>query len=85
MVISNAVLAQSAEMGALPTLYAATYPGLEGGTYIGPDGFMEQRGYPTRSGGPARCAQQEGRRAAVGGVGGADGREVPAAGARCPL
>ena len=33
-------------MGALPTLYAATYPGLEGGTYVGPDGFMEQRGAP---------------------------------------
>jgi NAD(P)-dependent dehydrogenase (short-subunit alcohol dehydrogenase family) len=47
MVISNAVMAQSAEMGALPTLYAATQPGLEGGAYIGPDGFMEQRGYPT--------------------------------------
>jgi hypothetical protein len=40
-------MAQSAEMGALPTLYAATQPGLEGGTYIGPDGFMEQRGHPT--------------------------------------
>jgi NAD(P)-dependent dehydrogenase (short-subunit alcohol dehydrogenase family) len=47
MVISNAIMAQSAEMGALPTLYAATQPGLEGGTYIGPDGFMEQRGHPT--------------------------------------
>jgi NAD(P)-dependent dehydrogenase (short-subunit alcohol dehydrogenase family) len=47
MSISNAVWAQSAEMGALPTLYAATYPGLEGGTYVGPDGFMEQRGHPT--------------------------------------
>jgi NAD(P)-dependent dehydrogenase (short-subunit alcohol dehydrogenase family) len=48
MVISNAVWAQSAEMGALPTLYAATYPGLEGATYIGPDGMMEQRGHPTK-------------------------------------
>ncbi len=46
MAISNAVWAQSAEMGALPTLYAATYPALEGGSYIGPDGFMEQRGHP---------------------------------------
>ena len=42
----NKVLAQSAEMGALPTLFAATVPGLQGGDYIGPDGFMEQRGYP---------------------------------------
>jgi NAD(P)-dependent dehydrogenase (short-subunit alcohol dehydrogenase family) len=47
MAISNAIMAQSAEMGALPTLYAATQPGIEGGTYIGPDGLFEQRGYPT--------------------------------------
>jgi NAD(P)-dependent dehydrogenase (short-subunit alcohol dehydrogenase family) len=47
MVASNAVIAQSDEMGALPTLYAATQPGLEGGTYIGPDSFREQRGHPT--------------------------------------
>jgi NAD(P)-dependent dehydrogenase (short-subunit alcohol dehydrogenase family) len=47
MVASNAMIAQSDEMGALPTLYAATQPGLEGGTYIGPDSFREQRGHPT--------------------------------------
>jgi NAD(P)-dependent dehydrogenase (short-subunit alcohol dehydrogenase family) len=46
MSVTNRLVAQSAEMGALPTLYAATYPGLEGGVYIGPDGFLEQRGYP---------------------------------------
>ena len=46
MVVSNAVLAQSAEMGALPQLYAATAPGLEGGDFVGPDGFQEQRGHP---------------------------------------
>jgi NAD(P)-dependent dehydrogenase (short-subunit alcohol dehydrogenase family) len=46
MALTNVVMAQSAEMGALPTLYAATYPDLDGGTYIGPDGFMEQRGHP---------------------------------------
>ena len=46
MKVSNFVIAQSAEMGALPTLYAATYPGLEGGTYVGPDGIGEQRGHP---------------------------------------
>ena len=50
MVVSNRVIAQSAEMGALPPLYAATYPGLEGGAYIGPDGIAEQRGYPKRVG-----------------------------------
>jgi NAD(P)-dependent dehydrogenase (short-subunit alcohol dehydrogenase family) len=37
---------QSAEMGALPTLRAATDPGVLGGQYYGPDGFGEQRGYP---------------------------------------
>jgi NAD(P)-dependent dehydrogenase (short-subunit alcohol dehydrogenase family) len=42
----SSVIAQSAAMGALPTLYAATAPGLPGGSYIGPDGFGEQRGYP---------------------------------------
>ena len=39
-------LFQSAEMGALPTLRAATDPGVVGGQYFGPDGFGEQRGYP---------------------------------------
>ena len=46
MAVTNRLFAQSAEMGALPLLFAATQPGLEGGLYIGPDGFMEQRGYP---------------------------------------
>jgi NAD(P)-dependent dehydrogenase (short-subunit alcohol dehydrogenase family) len=58
MVISNLVVAQSAEMGTLPTLYAATRPGVEGGTYVGPDGFMEQRGYPTAVT-PSRAARDE--------------------------
>ena len=46
MAVGNRIMAQSAEMGALPLLYAATYPGLEGGTYVGPDSFFEQRGNP---------------------------------------
>jgi NAD(P)-dependent dehydrogenase (short-subunit alcohol dehydrogenase family) len=46
MAVGNSIMAQSAEMGALPLLYAATYPGLEGGTYVGPDSFFEQRGHP---------------------------------------
>jgi NAD(P)-dependent dehydrogenase (short-subunit alcohol dehydrogenase family) len=40
------VLSQSAHQGALPTLRAATEPGLRGGEYFGPDGFGEQRGAP---------------------------------------
>ena len=46
MAIGNRLFAQSADMGALPTLYAATYPDLPGGTYVGPGGRSEQRGYP---------------------------------------
>ena len=37
---------QSAAMGALPTIRAAVDPGVSGGEYYGPAGFMEQRGYP---------------------------------------
>ena len=39
-------LFQDADMGALPTLRAATDPDVLGGQYFGPDGFGEQRGYP---------------------------------------
>jgi NAD(P)-dependent dehydrogenase (short-subunit alcohol dehydrogenase family) len=46
MKVSNAVIAQSDEMGALPVLFAATQPGVAGGLYIGPDGVGEQRGHP---------------------------------------
>ena len=42
----NRFVAQSAEDGALPTLYAATED-LPGRTYVGPGGFMEVRGAPT--------------------------------------
>lgn len=39
-------VAQSAERGALPELYAATVPDLPGGSYIGPNGPGGTRGYP---------------------------------------
>lgn len=42
----NGVFAQDIAMGALPTLRAAVEPGLKGGDYFGPNGFMEMRGYP---------------------------------------
>ena len=45
--IGNRLIAQSADMGALPTLYAATVRDLPGGTFVGPGGRKEQRGYPT--------------------------------------
>ena len=38
--------AQSAEMGALPTLRAATDPGATGGQYYGPAGAFQFTGYP---------------------------------------
>lgn len=44
--VTNALVAQSPEQGALPMLYAATAPDVEGGEFIGPDGFNEYRGYP---------------------------------------
>jgi NAD(P)-dependent dehydrogenase (short-subunit alcohol dehydrogenase family) len=58
MRVGNAVIAQSEEMGALPTLYAATEPGLPGGTYAGPDGLAEQRGHP-QAVAPNRAARDE--------------------------
>ena len=45
MAVTNHVVAQSAEMGALPSLYAAVAD-VPSGSFIGPDGFMEQRGHP---------------------------------------
>jgi len=42
----NPILGQSQEMGALPTLFAATSPEIRGGEYVGPDGFLGQAGYP---------------------------------------
>ena len=42
----NNILAQSAERGALPTLCAAVFPELLGGSFIGPNGLMEMRGFP---------------------------------------
>jgi NAD(P)-dependent dehydrogenase (short-subunit alcohol dehydrogenase family) len=46
MRVSNVFLAQSADMGALSVLYAATNPSVEGGSYVGPDGIGEFRGHP---------------------------------------
>jgi hypothetical protein len=45
MADGNRVMAQSDEMGALPTLYAATMD-IPGNSYVGPDGIAEQRGHP---------------------------------------
>jgi len=45
MAVGNRLIAQSAAMGALPTLYAATLP-VPGGSYTGPGGLKELRGHP---------------------------------------
>ena len=46
MAVGNAVFAQSAEAGAWPSLYAATAD-IPSGSYVGPNGFMQQRGKAT--------------------------------------
>jgi NAD(P)-dependent dehydrogenase (short-subunit alcohol dehydrogenase family) len=47
MRVSNRLFAQRVEMGALNQLYAAVDPAAESGSFYGPNGFMENRGYPT--------------------------------------
>jgi hypothetical protein len=59
MSAANRVLAQSAAMGALPEVYAATSPAVRGGDYIGPDGFMGQKGFPQKVGSNSRSYDQE--------------------------
>jgi NAD(P)-dependent dehydrogenase (short-subunit alcohol dehydrogenase family) len=59
MAVGNRVIAQSDEMGALPTLYAATEEGLPGAAYVGPDGFQEQRGHPTLVGRSSRASDAD--------------------------
>ena len=44
----NPIISQAPPMGALPTLYAATSPDVEGGDYFGPDGWLELRGHPKK-------------------------------------
>jgi NAD(P)-dependent dehydrogenase (short-subunit alcohol dehydrogenase family) len=44
----GALFLQPATKGALPVLYAALAKDLKGGEFIGPDGFQEMRGYPTK-------------------------------------
>jgi len=46
MKAANVVLAQSAERGALPMLYAATADDVAGGDYVGPGGLGNMRGAP---------------------------------------
>ncbi len=49
---------QSAAMGALPTLRAATDPAAAGGEYFGPAGLAQVKGYPVRVSSTARSRDQ---------------------------
>ena len=55
MALSNRLLAQTAEMGALPTVYAATQD-LPGASYVGPGGRGEWHGWPTLVGRSAEAS-----------------------------
>jgi NAD(P)-dependent dehydrogenase (short-subunit alcohol dehydrogenase family) len=59
MAVANRVVAQSAEMGALPTLYAATVLDLPSGSFVGPDGLFEGRGYPRVVGAAGRAYDED--------------------------
>jgi NAD(P)-dependent dehydrogenase (short-subunit alcohol dehydrogenase family) len=51
MRLGNGIVAQTAAMGATPTLRATTDPIVRGGEYFGPSGFMELAGPPV----PVEC------------------------------
>ncbi len=53
------LIAQSAEMGALPLLRAATDPKARGGEYYGPGGRIQTKGYPTLARSSARSHDEE--------------------------
>jgi hypothetical protein len=52
------LVGQSAEMGALPILYAATED-IPGASYVGPSGPFESRGFPTLVGRTSRAADEQ--------------------------
>ena len=62
MALGNRIFAQSDEQGTWPTLYAATTPDLPGGSYVGPDGFLEQRGNPKLVGSSAAARDEDAAR-----------------------
>lgn len=61
MELGNRLIAQSDAMGALPQLYAATMPDVDGGQYFGPD-LLEWRGHPRRVGASRRAHDVEAAR-----------------------
>lgn len=61
MEFANRAFAQSAAMGALPSLHAVAAPGVRGGDYYGPDRLFGTRGHPA----PARPSRRARDRAAA--------------------
>jgi len=59
---ANALVGQSAERGAWPLLYAATDPGIDGGEYVGPGGFLNMRGHPERQQSSERSRDEDAAR-----------------------
>ena len=80
MKVGNRLIAQSAEMGALGQLYAATDPAAESGKFYGPHGFMELRGYPVEVQPVAAATSEPTARRLLGRIRAAHGRHLgPAA------
>ena len=73
----SAFIAQNADMGALPTLRAATDPGAQSGQYYGPGGFGEQQGHPKVVALQRTVARRRPPTPAVDGVRRAHRRDVP--------
>ena len=59
---ATSLVGQSVEVGALPLLMAATAPGLDGGTYVGPSGPFELNGPPRVVGLPAQALDEDAAR-----------------------
>jgi NAD(P)-dependent dehydrogenase (short-subunit alcohol dehydrogenase family) len=59
MNLGNVAFGQSADDGALPQLYAATAPDVEGGQFFGPSRMMESRGAPKRVDSTSRSKDPE--------------------------
>ena len=60
--VVDGIFGQSDAMGALPQLYAATMPDVEGNDYWGPDGLLEQRGHPKKVGRTRRASDPDAAR-----------------------
>ncbi len=62
MGVTNRLIAQREEIGALPVLFAATQE-LHGASYTGPGGLQEMRGHPAAAGrAVAACDEDVARR-----------------------